>query len=623
MKKSTPLNITVALLAFTAMASAQSTAFTYQGVLNQNGVPANGVNDLTFTLYTAPSGGLAAGTTTFNDLLITNGLFTVTLDFGEIPFIGADRWLEIAVRPGASTGAYTNLEPRQPINPTPYAIFARGVNATGLIGQITDSQLSTTFSFARTFSNPGNQFFGNGANLTSLNAPELTGTVNDGRLSANVALRNTENTFIGNQAVTSGGFEVQNVTGYGFVHGDGTRQIGTFIDSNESSLGTVTPHPLGFFANNGSASVFLNTNDNFGIGTANPATKLHVVGGGDTEISLQSATSGGRRWTLQSSDGNPVAGNGTFQIIDRTAAASRLLITTNGNVGIGTATPGRRLTVRTATSDYGIEHTDGVTRMATYVAGGNLGGQLGTFSPHPLGFFVNDGPTVMTVYTNNNVGIGTATPSAKLEVTGNTRINGRFRVNTAGSAGETMTVNLLPGDPIAAAFNNSSGNTLVVIQDPVSQGGITFAVLGGDAVKPGGGSWGSLSDARLKKNVRNLDGALQRLLALRSVSFEYKDPTARGAKAGTQNGFIAQEVEPLFPDWVSTDAKGMKMLSISGFESLTVAALRELQAEKDVQFKRIEAQNAKLQEQNQSLEQRVAALEKLINLLSVAQGGAK
>jgi ABC-type phosphate transport system auxiliary subunit len=98
---------------------------------------------------------------------------------------------------------------------------------------------------------------------------------------------------------------------------------------------------------------------------------------------------------------------------------------------------------------------------------------------------------------------------------------------------------------------------------------------------------------------------------------------ARGAKAGTQNGFVAQEVEPLFPDWVSTDAKGMKMLSISGFESLTVAALRELQAEKDAQLKRIEAQNAKLQEQNQSLEQRLAALEKLINRLSATKGDAQ
>jgi hypothetical protein len=90
-------------------------------------------------------------------------------------------------------------------------------------------------------------------------------------------------------------------------------------------------------ANGTTTSEFvLKNNGNVGIGTADPATALHVVGSGDTELSIQS-TDNNRRWTLQASggpDGNPAFLGGYFQIIDRTAGASRLQIETNGNVTI-------------------------------------------------------------------------------------------------------------------------------------------------------------------------------------------------------------------------------------------------------------------------------------------------
>jgi hypothetical protein len=114
-----------AVLALATEARAQTTAFTYQGRLMVNGAPANGTNDLTFTLYNAASAGATLGVSNVvNDLAISNGLFTVTLDYGASAFDGSDRWLQIAVRPGASAGAYTNLTPRQPITATPYAIRA-------------------------------------------------------------------------------------------------------------------------------------------------------------------------------------------------------------------------------------------------------------------------------------------------------------------------------------------------------------------------------------------------------------------------------------------------------------------------------------------------------------------
>ena len=114
-------------LAFSLQPSAfaQGTAFTYQGRLNDGGSPANGSNDFTFAVFAAPVGGLPlAGPIKVDDVAVGNGLFTCAVDFGSGIFTGADRWLEIGVRPGDSGGGYTNLSPRQKLTATPYAIYA-------------------------------------------------------------------------------------------------------------------------------------------------------------------------------------------------------------------------------------------------------------------------------------------------------------------------------------------------------------------------------------------------------------------------------------------------------------------------------------------------------------------
>jgi hypothetical protein len=144
---------TLSLLLPTAFA--QGTAFTYQGVLSQSGAAVNGSNDLTFTLYDAASGGNVIGpSNVVNDRVMTNGLFTVTLDFGASVFNGSARWLQIAVRPGASTGAYTNLTPRQAITATPYAVTASNLSgtlpATQLTGTLPNAQLSASVSLLGT-----------------------------------------------------------------------------------------------------------------------------------------------------------------------------------------------------------------------------------------------------------------------------------------------------------------------------------------------------------------------------------------------------------------------------------------------------------------------------------------
>jgi len=154
---------------------AQGTAFTYQGRLQNNGSPASGTYNLTFTLFTNNTGGTAvAGPVTNSASLITNGLFTVTMDFGAGAWNGETNWLQIGVETNGGAG-FSPLNPRQEVTPAPYAIFAEGANAAGLSGTIPTSSLSGIYGGALNLTNAGNSFTGNGTGLTNVNAAALGG----------------------------------------------------------------------------------------------------------------------------------------------------------------------------------------------------------------------------------------------------------------------------------------------------------------------------------------------------------------------------------------------------------------------------------------------------------------
>lgn len=102
-----------------------SSAFTYQGQLSDGGALANGVYDFQFILYDALTGGNQVGSTlTKGDVTVTDGLFIVSLNFGQI-YNNMRLWLEISVRAGSSTDTYTILSPRQEVTPAPYALYSR------------------------------------------------------------------------------------------------------------------------------------------------------------------------------------------------------------------------------------------------------------------------------------------------------------------------------------------------------------------------------------------------------------------------------------------------------------------------------------------------------------------
>jgi len=185
--------------------------FNYQGQLSDDGVPAGGIYDLRFAIYDSLNGGSpVAGPLTNSAVGVTNGLFTVELDFGSAVFDGSARWLEIGVRPSGSPNDYSPLSPRQPITSVPYAIRALAasnlvgtVPATNLTGTLPDARLSTNVALLTSNASfrasvTATQFNGSGAGLSNVPAAGLTGTLPDARLSANVALLTSTANFQGN-----------------------------------------------------------------------------------------------------------------------------------------------------------------------------------------------------------------------------------------------------------------------------------------------------------------------------------------------------------------------------------------------------------------------------------------
>jgi hypothetical protein len=180
------------------------TAFTYQGQLLTTNGAAHGLYDLEFSLYGASSGGSALyGPVTNNGVFVTNGLFTVLVDFGAVFSNSTAYWLQIGVRTNGAA-SFTVLGSRQELTPAPYAITAENLNGTLLASQLTGTLppglLSGTYGNGVTLNNPGNifdgTFIGSGTGLTG------------------VALLAGGNVFTGNQSI-SGLLKTGNGSGAG------------------------------------------------------------------------------------------------------------------------------------------------------------------------------------------------------------------------------------------------------------------------------------------------------------------------------------------------------------------------------------------------------------------------
>jgi hypothetical protein len=186
----------VVLLACLTMAGSvfsQTPTITYQGRLTDGGTAANGLYDLRFTLWDAVNAGnqIPVGspiTLTKTGVTVTNGVFTVPLDFGASSFPGADRYLEISVKHPADP-TYTPLVPRQQLASSPYSIRtlsavtadsapAGSLTGTTLNSSVTASSLTSVGTLGNlTVTNPiAGSVTGNAANVTGTVAVANGGT---------------------------------------------------------------------------------------------------------------------------------------------------------------------------------------------------------------------------------------------------------------------------------------------------------------------------------------------------------------------------------------------------------------------------------------------------------------
>lgn len=309
----------------------------------------------------------------------------------------------------------------------------------------------------------------------------------------------------------------------------------------------------------------------------------------------------------------------------------RMIVDTAGRVGVGTTTPAAALEIgqnperAIQTAYFMISGGNVPADDRPYIRGGldhivlapaaNNGQKNRVFLAYPTD--MQPGTTVETHIQetifiaptdsagNGNVGIGTTTPTAMLDVHGNSATEAVYLSNAGGG----------PALHVSSAGMTVDGNTFLAMTPGARVG------IGTDAPTAALQVAGTVhattvvtqtgccapSDARLKKNIKQIDAsALSRLLRLRGVTYEWKEPEKHGDLRGRQIGMIAQEVEQVFPDWVGTSGDGHKTLTYRGFEALAVESFRELKIEND----RLKAENGQLAGKLAAVEERLAALEK-------------
>jgi hypothetical protein len=342
---------------------------------------------------------------------------------------------------------------------------------------------------------------------------------------------------------------------------------------------------------------------NVGIGTASPATLLQLEAssspfltfsvsgtqrslygiatstGSASDIAAVNDTvlrsSQGANLILESRDG---AGNhGNIYLTTGNGDTAKVTILNGGNVGIGTTSPGYLLDVVNASSVAQGHFSGSGADNGLYLMGLSSGGWVtgnsyfnGTSwvakatnaqivgmggGSNNISFFTDTGLTAGSTYTptnrmiidsSGNVNIGTSGQAYKLYVNGTSRLNG----NT-----------VIVGTLAVIGVANSAGDSYVC-----------------NNTGTGYWSWNSagcnVSDVRLKKNIKTLEDPLDKIAQLRGVTFDWKTETK--AHHGPQIGFIAQEVEKVFPSVVATGSDGFKSVGYDKLVSPLVEGVKAL-----------------------------------------------
>jgi hypothetical protein len=294
-------------------------------------------------------------------------------------------------------------------------------------------------------------------------------------------------------------------------------------------------------------------------------------------------------------------GTAGTRFISSATSAEWVRIDSSGNVGIGTSSPVRKLTVSYAGSaEFVLQDTTQAANSKNWrIYNGGTSLVMGTLNDAG-----NAGNDYLKIDSSGNVGIGSDTvtvldavgASRRLVVVGSdaTTSNIGSTASITISNSDTTTNNTAQINFAARTGANTSHFSSAIINckfgartnGQYPTGILTFATStilnAAPSVKMTLGSEGNLtvtgtitsnSDARLKTNVTTITGALDKVLALRGVMFDRIETGAR------EMGQIAQEAEAIVPELVFTDENGIKSIAYANTVALLIEAIKEQQVQ--------------------------------------------
>ena len=146
-----------------------------------------------------------------------------------------------------------------------------------------------------------------------------------------------------------------------------------------------------------------------------------------------------------------------------------------------------------------------------------------------------------------------------------------------------------------------SGNQWRVFLDPLNNYIFQYNNNLFSYIEPVSANYVSSSDERLKTNINSLPGIMDKLMLLQPKTYQY---TASVDPDRSSYGFLAQEVEKLFPDFVFTSENGLKGIAYSNFSVIAIKAIQEQQT-------LIQDQKQKIDQQQQLIESMLKRIELL------------
>lgn len=603
--------------------------FTYQGQLRDGSIPANGRYDFRFTLYTAQTGSDELSSVVHEDMVLTNGLFTVPLEFGPAIEVN-NKWLEIAVRPGNSTEAYTVLSPRQKLIPTPYAIFAQA-KPWSVIGVAVGFRETVTAAVAA--DSPMSPAMINEEAAAEPTIKSLT--------AGKEGSRSAEPTIVAGPQATQNFIAKFDNRGQPFTDSimfDNGTNVGVGTTSPGSTLDVAGTAQLRGAA--GGTGLIVNSSGNVGIGTTMPTQKLDVVGTVQATAFLGngSALTGASDNTKVAKAGDTMTGRLNLPANGLEAGTNQLVLA-GGNVGIGTASPNHRLRIiggpawttarlggslelenataigwraNGAGQRFGIGHSDGgffifrtasdpgttgnppdidlaindsgMVGIGAAIGAGGAGSKLSVFSTTPD----QVAGMIHLLVTQPFSGAHRLLTGAKVSSANNAQLDWTFQVEDGNTPGLSVFRALRPlGGSASFVFPLHlawDGNVGIGTRNPEFR----LDVAGSAHAS----SFPTSSDIRLKTHIMPLGHVLEKLERIRGVSFDWNEVyQSMGRSTGHREiGVIAQEVEAVFPELVTTwGDEAYKAVDYSRMTAVLIEAVKELKAENKALKQRLEA----------------------------------